>query len=231
METLPQSVLRRLTKYLSHAQLMQTRGADWVSSQEIAEALGVTSSTVRQDLTHLDFSGTSKKGYATEGLRAALGAVLGADVVWSMIVVGAGNLGSALALHEEFMRRGFSLQGIFDADPHKIGLKFGAFRVQPMEELPAVVGKKKIDIGIIAVPTAVAQRVADLMIASGIRGLLNLTFSHVVAPRRVAVVDARIVASLQELAHAIKSRREGRAEAGPPARPPRPLPRGAPGRH
>ena len=204
MEPIPQSVLRRLTKYLAHAQMMQARGADWVSSQEIAEALGVTSSTVRQDLTHLDFSGTSKKGYATDGLKEALGAVLGADEVWNMIVVGAGNLGSALALHEEFMRRGFNLQGIFDADPQKIGRKFGAFSVQPMEELPAAVGELKIDIGIIAVPAAAAQRVADLMIASGIRGLLNLSLAYIVAPRRVAVVDARVVASLQELSHLIR---------------------------
>lgn len=207
MEKIPQSVLRRLTKYLAHAQVMQARGVDWVSSQEIADALGVTSSTVRQDLTHLDFSGTSKKGYATVGLKDALGTVLGADVAWSMIVVGAGNLGSALALHEEFGRRGFNLCGIFDVDPRKIGRKFGDFRVHPMEDLPAFIGEKKIDIGIIAVPASAAQRVADLMIASGIRGLLNLTFSHIVAPRRVAVVDTRIVASLQELAHAIKSRR------------------------
>lgn len=206
MATIPQSVLRRLTKYLEHAQVVQARGVEWMSSREIADALGATSSTVRQDLRHLDFSGTSKRGYATDGLKAALRAVLGADVVWSMIVVGAGNLGSALALHEEFVRRGFQLHGIFDADPRKIGRKFGDFRVQSMEELPAFVGKKMIDIGIIAVPAAAAQRVADLLIASRIRGLLNLTFSHIVAPRRVAVVDARIVASLQELAHAIKAR-------------------------
>jgi redox-sensing transcriptional repressor len=134
---------------------------------------------------------------------------LGADAVWSMIVVGAGNLGSALALHEEFGRRGFLLHGIFDTDPRKIGRKFGDFQVQSLDDLPSFVGEKKVDIGIIAVPPAAAQRVADLMIASGIRGLLNLTFSHIVAPRRVSVVDARIVASLQELAHAIKSKGRG----------------------
>jgi redox-sensing transcriptional repressor len=206
---MPQSVLRRLTKYLAYAQMMYARGAEWVSSQEIGDALGMTSSTVRQDLTHLDFSGTSKKGYATGGLKAALDDVLGADAVWSMIVVGAGNLGSALALHEEFGRRGFLLHGIFDTDPRKIGRKFGDFQVQSLDDLPSFVGEKKVDIGIIAVPPAAAQRVADLMIASGIRGLLNLTFSHIVAPRRVSVVDARIVASLQELAHAIKSKGRG----------------------
>jgi redox-sensing transcriptional repressor len=204
---IPPSVLARMTRYFAHAQNLSDCGKEWVSSHELAETLGLTSSTVRQDLSYLDFSGISKRGYEVLGLKKVVGHLLGADEVWHTVMVGAGNLGSALALHEEFARRGFLLCGIFDADPAKVGRKFGAFRVQDMDRLPTVIGEQKVHIGIIAVPAMAAQRVADLLIASGICGLLNLTLTHIIAPRRVAVVDARIVASLQELAYSIMTGR------------------------
>jgi redox-sensing transcriptional repressor len=157
----------------------------------------------------VDFSGISKRGYEAEGLCRVLVKELGADEVWQTVVVGAGNLGAALALHEDFGRHGFCICGVFDVDAKKIGRRLGRLAVQSLRDLPAVIGEKKVDVGIIAVPSQAAQSVADLMIASGIRGLLNLTLTHIVAPKRVAVVDARIVASLQELAHAIKMKRGG----------------------
>ena len=199
----PQSVIRRLTKYLTHLQALRARGIEWVSSQELADNLGLTSSTVRQDLSHIDFSGISRRGYQTEGLCSVLSGVLGADTVWNIVVVGAGNLGKALALHEEFHRRGFHICGVFDSDPRKIGRKIGRLTIQSMRTLPAAVRDSKIDMGVVAVPARSAQGVADILIASGIRGLLNMAQTHVVAPRHVPVVDVRIVATLQELAHAV----------------------------
>jgi redox-sensing transcriptional repressor len=202
---IPPSVITRLTRYLAHIQRLRSEGADWVSSQELGETLGLTSSTVRQDLSHLDFSGIAKRGYATDGLEKVLVSVLGADSRWKMVVVGAGNLGKALALHEEFARRGFEIVGIFDSDPRKIGRKVGKLAVQDVLALPSAVGAQGVDIGIIAVPAPAAQGVADLLIASGARGLLNLAMTHIVAPARVPVVDSRVLASLLELSHAIKS--------------------------
>ncbi len=202
--SIPPTVIRRLTKYLTYVQDLRVGRVQWVSSLELGETLGVTSSTVRQDLSHLDFSGTSKRGYDTEGLERVLTGVLGADRVWNLVVVGAGNLGRALALHNEFPRRGFHIQGIFDADREVVGQTLGHLSVQPMAALPAMVTAKGVAIGVIAVPSAAAQSVADLLIASGIKGLLNLTLTHIVAPKRVAVIDTRIVASLLELSHAIK---------------------------
>ena len=204
-KTIPESVVRRLTRYLAYTQQLRAAGTEWISSQELAAALGLTPSTVRQDLSHLDFSGISKRGYETEGFERVLTRVLGADTLWSVVVVGAGNLGRALALHEDFSRRSFEIRGIFDSDTRKIGRKVGALTVRPMEDLPQVVSREQVDLGIIAVPAAAAQPVADLLIVSGIRGILNLTLTHVVAPAHVPVAAARIVASLQELAHAVKT--------------------------
>jgi redox-sensing transcriptional repressor len=202
---IPPSVIRRLTKYLAEVQRLRQMGREWVSSQDLAEQLGLTSSTVRQDLTHLDFNGVSKRGYQTEGLQKVLARVLGADSVWKMVVVGAGNLGRALVQHEEFHRRGFEICGIFDNDAKMIGRKVGRLTVLGMRELPTLVGDLKVDLGVIAVPPAAAQGVADLLIASGVRGLLNMALTHIVAPARVCVTDARIVASLLELTHAVQS--------------------------
>lgn len=202
---IPGSVVNRLTRYFTHVQGLCQSGAEWVSSAELAEALGLTSSTVRQDLSHIDFRGVSKRGYNACGLEKMLARTLGADTLWRMVVVGAGNLGTALTLHEEFSRRGFKICGIFDADETKVGRKVGRLTVRGMRDLPRMVARQRVDIGLIAVPAASAQKVADLLILSGVRGLLNLALTHVVSPRRVPVVDARVVASLLELAHIIKS--------------------------
>lgn len=205
---LPPSVIRRLTKYLTHIQVLQTQGVEWVSSQELATNLGLTSSTVRQDLSHVDFSGISRRGYEIGGLCAVLSKVLGADTVWNMIVVGGGNLGRALALHEEFSRRGFNICAIFDNDEKKVGKKIGRLTVQHTHALPSVIRTSKIDVAVIAVPAAAAQGVTDILIASRVRGILNMAQTHIVTPHRVPVVDVRIVASLQELAHAINRRQK-----------------------
>jgi redox-sensing transcriptional repressor len=204
--TVPPSVVRRLTKYLAHVQQRCGEGVEWVSSNELAQTLGLTSSTVRQDLSHVDFYGVSKRGYATDGLRRVLADLLGADKTWRMVMVGAGHLGQALAQHEEFQRRGLSICGIFDNDRKKVGTKVGKLTVQAMGGMPAYVGANAIDIGVIAVPALAAQYVADLLIASGIRGILNLSLAHIIAPKHVPVIDTRIVANLLELTHAIKQR-------------------------
>ncbi len=201
---IPQSVVRRLPKYLTQAQRLRQAGVEWVSSAELGEALGLTSSTVRQDLSHIDFSGISKRGYMTAGLEASLSATLGADHEICCVVVGAGNLGRALALHEEFARQSFKICGVFDISSSVVGKKVGKLVVQSMDELAGVVCGQDVDIGIVAVPHHAAQQVADRLILAGVRGLLNLTTAHLLVPRKVSVVDARVLASLRELAYAVK---------------------------
>lgn len=205
-DSIPRSVVRRLTGYLAHVQELCAQKIDWTSSQELADAFGLTSSTVRQDLSHIAFSGTSKKGYYNTRFLAALTETLGADRGWNVVVIGAGNLGKALVMSEELQRRNFKICGVFDCDEKKIGKRLDSFVVQSMKELPASIGNLNVDIGILAVPASTAQQVADLLIASSIRGLLNLSLTHIVAPQRVKVVDIRIVSGLLELTHAIKDR-------------------------
>lgn len=204
LRRLPPAVVRRLPKYLTHAQKLRQAGIAWVSSMELGDALGLTSSTVRQDLSYIDYEGVSKRGYATAGLETSLAQTLGADHAIACVVIGAGNLGRALALHAEFAREGFKICAIFDSHPGVVGKKIGRFVVQPMTELSNVVCGQDVDIGIVTVPPDVAQQVTDQLILAGARGILNLTTAHIVAPRKVAVVDTRILASLRELAYAVK---------------------------
>ncbi|MBI2441791.1 MAG: redox-sensing transcriptional repressor Rex [Lentisphaerae bacterium] len=204
--SLPYSVAQRLPRYLMQVQNLRQVGLKWISSQDLADTLGLTSSTVRQDFSHFDFSGIAKRGYLLKGLEAMLAEVLGADANINMVIIGAGNLGRALALHGQFPARGFKIVGLFDKDPRIVGRKVGRLEVQAMKALPGVIRKSQVAIGVITVPAASAQEVADQLIAAGIRGLLNLAYVHLVVPRHVAVVDARIISSLQELSYAIKAK-------------------------
>lgn len=201
---IPGPVVRRLTKYLVHLQGLRDQGVEWVSSRELAQALGLTSSTVRQDLSHLDFSGVSKRGYEIEGLEKILVRLLRADSKVNVVIVGAGNLGRALALHAEFPRRGFTICAIFDSDSRLLSKKIGAIEIKGMDELPKVVCERKVEIGLITVPASSAQEVADRLVAAGVRGILNFASAHIMVPKRITVVEARIIASLRELGYLIK---------------------------
>ena len=204
---IPNPVIHRLPKYLVHVQELREDGVEWASSQHIADALGLTSSTVRQDLSHLDLTGISKKGYETTQLEGVLRKVLGADILHQVVIMGAGHLGRALAEHGAFFERGFEIVWLFDKDESLHGRRFGDVVVHPVEKLQELLGSKGIDIGIIAVPSHAAQPVADQLVACGIKAILNLAYKHIRVPAGVNVVDARIMESLQELAYALGKNR------------------------
>lgn len=207
---IPTPVIRRLAEYRTHLQYLKQNSKESVSSQELAQALSLSASCVRQDLSHVDFSGTPKSGYGVNGLEEILTDVLGLRACRNAVIVGAGNLGRALALHEDFPRRGFKICGVFDSNPKLFGKKLGHLVVESMDVLSEMVRKLEIDIGVIAVPASAAQEVASELVAAGVSGLLNLACAHVTAPEDVAVVDARLVEKLQELSYAIRMRSDTR---------------------
>lgn len=205
-QNIPASVIRRLPRYLTQAQRLRQEGVEWVSSSLLAETLGLTSSTVRQDLSYIDFKGVSKKGYPSVGLETALARTLGVDRDVVCVLVGAGNLGRALSMHEGFARQGFKIVAVFDNNPAVVGKKIGRFVVQGVTDLATTVAGESVDIGIVSVPHDAAQDVADLLMAAGVRGLLNMTTAHLQVPGTVFVVDVRILLSLRELAYRVRSR-------------------------
>ena len=202
---IPAPVIRRLPRYLIRVRELRGAGRTWASSQDLAEALDLTASTVRQDVTHLDLVGVAKRGYEIVRLESAIAAKLGADVENRCVIVGAGLLGRALALHGDMTDHGFIPCGVFDADPRRIGRRVGDLEILPMSRLAATVRARRATIGIIAVPAAAAQDVADRLVAAGVQGILNLAHRHLRLPAHVAVVEARILARLQELAYTIRA--------------------------
>jgi len=193
------AVIERVPQYLWCVRSHRDRGRDYVNSTEIARVLGLTASTVRQDFSHLGLTGTSKLGYDTHSLNEALTKLLDIHREKRVVIVGAGNLGRALALHGNFTRYGFFVTAIVDTNPDIIGKKVGDLTVHPMKDILNIVQQEKLDIGIIAVPAESAQKVADHLILTGIKGLLNMAFTRIVAPANVTVVNARIVSDLLRL--------------------------------
>lgn len=198
-KAIPAPVVRRIPKYLTVVQELRRQGEQWISSAVLAEALGVTSSTVRQDLSHVEVSGFSKRGYPAQRLEEALLRRLGGGLPRRVVVVGAGNLGCALVRHEPFREHGFHICGVFDANARVVGKRVGRLVVQPMSALGGWVKRWGVEIGMLAVPLRAAQEVADQLIAAGVRGLLNLSGARLRVPERVKVVDARVLDSLREL--------------------------------
>ncbi len=196
---MPLPVLRRLPGYHHAVAGFRGQGREWVSSQTLGRALGLTSSTVRQDLSHLDLAGTAKRGYPVGELDAVLRDRLGSARTHRVVIVGAGMLGSALAEHGELATHGFRPVAILDRDPERVGQTVGGLTVKPIEGLGRVVKSTRAELGVVAVPSTSAQAVADLLVAAGVRGLLNLSYANLRVPPRTHVVNARFLAGLQEL--------------------------------
>lgn len=211
---IPGPVVRRFPRYLTLIREMKQAGQQWVSSRDLSTALGVTTSTIRQDMSHLDVEGVPKRGYDITTLEAAISGVMGANVRHPVVIIGAGLLGRALALHGEWAQNGFDVCAIFDRDATVIGTDVGTLTVRPMEELKTIFDSDSVDIGVLAVPPASAQSVADQLVAAGASGILNLSHAHLEVPDGVAIVEARILARLQELAYAVRSSPNGRRLSG-----------------
>lgn len=200
---IPIPVLQRLATYLPF--LCEQTLKQYIRSSDIARALGFTASTVRQDFRHLKVTGTAKRGYLVKSLAATIKDVIRPHNTRNVIVVGAGNAGKSIAAHEALQRYGFNVVAVADISKDLIGTMTGRFTISDVRDLPHLVRKNKIDIGIITVPTNAAQKVADHLILSGVRGLLNMAPVHVVTPRFVPVIDVRIVHGLLQLSHLIDS--------------------------
>ena len=144
-----------------------------LSSEELADLAGVNAAKVRKDLSYLGTYGVRGVGYDVEYLIYQFRRELGLDHDWPVVIVGAGNLGQALAGYGGFRERGYPVAGIVDVDPDKVGVKIGDVEVRPVSELAAIVRRGHISIGVIATPASAAQAAADRLVAAGVTSILN----------------------------------------------------------
>lgn len=181
------STVRRLSAYYRVLRELRGEGVEVASSQLLAERSGVTPAQLRKDLSYFGNFGTRGRGYDLDSLRREIRSILGLDRRWQVGLVGAGNIGSALFSYAPFREQGFDVVAIFDADPAKIGQVWDGVRIAAIGEFRAIAGRVPLDIAVLSVPAAAAQEVTDLVVAAGVRAILNF------APRKIFVPDTVVL--------------------------------------
>jgi redox-sensing transcriptional repressor len=199
--SIPDIVIGRLPIYLRALNRLAQEGREITSSHELGQRLGISSAQIRKDLSHFGGFGKQGTGYQIEYLREKLRQVLRVNQEWEIVLVGAGDLGSAIAHYKGFSDRGFHICCLFDTDPEKIGKKIGDFTVQNMDELQQVIRDRNIRMAMIAVPAEHAQEVANLVIEAGVRGILNYAPINLNVPPDVRVQYIDPVVHLQRMTY------------------------------
>ncbi len=200
----PKAVVGRMSLYLRQLETYQRQGHSTVSSNQLGEPLSIKNAQVRKDLAFFGQFGHPGVGYRIEELIEALRHILGIDHDWPLALVGLGNLGRALLKYRGFRTRGFHVVALFDNDSSKIGQKHDGLMVEPIDALRKVVAARKIKLAILCVPADAAQRVADLLVASGIRGILNFAPIPVVVPPHINLVAVDLSIQLENLAYKVQ---------------------------
>lgn len=195
---IPKVTVQRLPVYLRCLETLPAGTAN-ISSEELGELAGVFSAKIRKDLSYLGSHGTRGVGYDVEHLKREIRMELGLTRDWSVVIVGIGNLGRALANYGGFAERRFEVVGLFDADPAKVGRKVDGHVIQPMSALPAVVAERQASIGVITTPAGAAQEVAEALAGSGVRSILNFAPTVLKAPEGVDIRRVDLSTELQVL--------------------------------
>jgi redox-sensing transcriptional repressor len=170
-----------------------------VSSERLAELAGVNAAKVRKDLSYLGSYGTRGVGYDVDFLLHEISRELGLTHDWPVAIVGMGNLGQALANYRGFGARGFRIVALVDTDTAKVGRRIGDLTIDALDDLPRITGERGIAIGMIAVPAAAAQEVADRLVDAGVRSILNFAPTVVTAPDDVSLRKVDLAIELQIL--------------------------------
>lgn len=201
---IPQATVARLPIYYRALSQLFDRGALRVSSEELAALTGVTSAKLRKDLSHLGTYGTRGVGYEVEYLRFQIAREMGLNNDWSVVIVGLGNLGRALARYGGFGSRGFQIVGLFDHDSKLIGTKVrtgkSEIEILSAADLAKTARGLKAKLGVIAVPAEVAQSVCNDLVSAGITSILNFAPIHLATPIGVDVRRVDLASELQILA-------------------------------
>ena len=204
---IPEATIIRLSVYSRYLAQCDRRGIVTISSNEIAEGVGVSSAQVRKDLAYFGEFGTRGVGYNVKDLHRHIMKILGLNQKWPLVIVGAGNLGTALSMYGGFRERGFHVVGIFDDDPNKIGYKLNGVEVFPISKLKEVVAEGGAKIGVITVPAPAAQEVANALIESGVKALLNFAPVVLNVPPEIELRNVDLSVNLEILTFNLGYRR------------------------
>ncbi len=198
---IPDAAVARLPVYLQILNGLATQDVHQLSSDQLAALAGVNAAKVRKDLSYLGSYGTRGVGYEVEYLVYQIKRELGLLNDWNVVLVGAGNLGNALANYSGFASRGFSVAAIVDIDDKKVGNLVGEIMVQHVSELATIVRDLSVSIGVIATPVESAQVAADLLVVAGIGSILNFASIVLSVPDHISVRSVDLGVELQILGY------------------------------
>lgn len=193
------ATVTRLPAYLRALVELAAADTGTVSSEHLAERVGVNPATVRRDLASLGITGTRGVGYDVKYLVFEISVELGVNQDWPVAVVGAGNLGLALANYTGLAERGFPIRVLFDVDPGKVGTTVAGVDIRHLDEIADVVAGHQIAVGVITTPAHAAQRAADALVGAGVSSILNFTAHPVTVPDTVVVRRVDLATELQIL--------------------------------
>jgi len=186
-EKIPDIIIGRLPVYLRALQRMADSGLKTTSSQELGEHVGISAAQIRKDISQFGDFGKQGTGYSIAYLLDKLREILKVDRIWDVALVGAGDIGHALANYQGFKDRGFRITMIFDSDKSKVGQKIGNFTVEDAEMMIEKVKAAGLKIAMLTVPASEAQGVADKLIQAGVRAILNYAPINLNTPHNVKV--------------------------------------------
>jgi redox-sensing transcriptional repressor len=211
-EDISELTTNRLSLYLRFLNELEEQGVKTVSSKGLADQFGLNAALIRKDLAHFGDLGVRGVGYVVNDLRRQLHTILGLDRKLAVAIVGAGNLGLALADYPGFRREGFRIVALFDTLREKVGrLSRGGVRIHDIRELRAVARREGITIAVIAVPAASAQHVVNTVVEAGIKAVLNFSPGALRVPPPVKLKSVDVTVSLESLSFYLAS-----LEAGTP---------------
>lgn len=199
---IPSSSISRISLY--YRAVLSMKHGSIVLSEDLALLAGFSAAQVRKDLAYFGQFGTPGRGYSVEILKKELRRILGTDREWDVALVGAGNLGSALLAYKGFKRQGFNIKYAFDNDPKKINRIKQGLKIQPIDRLKEIVRTDKINMAIVAVPQDAAQAVIDMLIAAGIKAILNFAPKRPKVPSGIEVLNIDLSMELERLTYFLR---------------------------
>jgi redox-sensing transcriptional repressor len=205
-EHIPSRTIRRLSLYLRQLETFHAGDRRTVSSKELGQALNISDAQVRKDFAYFGQFGHPGIGYRVPELIHRVRRILGTDRVSNVLLVGVGNLGRALLAFRGFKKRGFEIVAAFDNDPTKLGAPVNALQtlqIRPMSELSETVRTHSVRVGILSVNGSAAQAVADAMVESGLRAILNFAPVHIQVSPGISVASVDLAVQLEQLSYQI----------------------------
>ncbi|MCY6485674.1 redox-sensing transcriptional repressor Rex [Clostridium aestuarii] len=201
------AVIRRLPKYHRYLQELMKNDVDRISSKELSEKIGFTASQIRQDLNCFGDFGQQGYGYNVKDLYNEISLILGLGNEYNTVIIGAGNIGQAIANYSNFDKLGFKLNAIFDVNPKLIGLKIRDVEILDIDNLDQFLKNNKIDLGVICVTRTNAQSICDILIKNEVKGIWNFAPVDLHAPEDVKVENVHLSESLLTLTYLLNGRR------------------------